>query len=178
MQHIFPCYLWRHYDVINWSSSDAFFVVDFGQFFVFLGYYQKIIYSNVQEFYRKYMAQFLHGKTVVCSFMVKTWSITKRNSSKRSYSSEVTVPICLWKRSPFIKLIGNHLDRRLYLMQLQASSKQLYWKRDPTQMISCNFYEVFKNTFFVEPVGATTSEPSNQTVCSDIIKEISKWNHS
>ena len=152
--------------------------MDFGQFFVFLGYYQKIIYSNVQEFYRKYMAQFLHGKTVVCSFMVKTWSITKRNSSKRSYSSEVTVPRCLWKRSPFIKLIGNHLDRRLYLMQLQASSKQLYWKKDPTQMISCNFYEIFKNTFFVEPLEATASEPSNQAVCSGIIKKISTWNQS
>ena len=121
---------------------------------------------------------FLHGKTVVCLFMVKTWSITKRNSSKRSYSSEVTVPRCLWKRSPFIKLIGNHLDRRLYLMQLQASSKQLYWKKDPTQMISCNFYEIFKNTFFVEPLEATASEPSNQAVCSDIIKKISTWNQS
>ena len=152
--------------------------MDFGQFFVFLGYYQKIIYSNVQEFYRKYMAQFLHGKTVVCSFMVKTWSITKRNSSKRSYSSEVTVPRCLWKRSPFIKLIGNHLDRRLYLMQLQASTKPPHCKKDPTQMISCNFYEIFKNTFFVEPLEATASEPSNQAVCSDIIKKISTWNQS
>ena len=121
------------------------------------------------------MTQFLHGKTVFCSFMVKTWSISKRNSSKRSYSSEVTVPRCLWKRSPFVKLIGNRLDGRLYLMQLQASSKRLFWKRDPTQKISCNFYEVFKNTFFVEPLEATASEPLNQAVCSDIIKKISTW---
>ena len=103
--------------------------------------------------------------------MVKTCSITKRNSSKRSYSSEVTAPRCLWKRSPFLKLIGNHLDRRLYLMQLQASGKQLYWKRDLKKMISCKFYEVFKNTFFVEPLEATASEPSNQPLCSDIIKK-------
>ena len=31
--------------------------------------------------------------------------------------------------------------------------------------------EVFKNTFFVEPLGATASEPSNQPLCSDIIKK-------
>ena len=31
--------------------------------------------------------------------------------------------------------------------------------------------EVFKNTFFVEPLEATASEPSNQPLCSDIIKK-------
>ena len=42
-------------------------------------------------------------------------------------------------------------------------------------MFSCEFYKIFKNTFFIEALGATASECSNQAVCLEIIIKISKW---
>ena len=33
-------------------------------------------------------------------------------------------------------------------IKLLASSLQLYYKETPTQMFSCEFCEIFKNTFF------------------------------
>ena len=36
-------------------------------------------------------------------------------------------------------------------------------------MFFCTFWEVFKNTFFIEAPGATASESSSQAVCLDII---------
>ena len=43
-------------------------------------------------------------------------------------------------------------------MKLQTSSQQFIEKETQTQMFSCKFYEVFKNTFFTEALGATASE--------------------
>ena len=41
-------------------------------------------------------------------------------------------------------------------------------------MFSCNFYKVFKNTFFIEALEATAFESSSQAVCLDIIIKASK----
>ena len=59
-------------------------------------------------------------------------------------------------------------------MQLQASIQQLYLKRDLTKMFSCNFYEVFKYTFFIEALEATASASLSQAVYPDIIIKTSK----
>ena len=40
-------------------------------------------------------------------------------------------------------------------------------------MFSCNFYEVFKNTFFTEVFEATASEFSSQAVYLDVIRKTS-----
>ena len=48
----------------------------------FLGYFQKITLVNLQEFQRKNMAQFLHGKTGVCLFVVKVETLQKENLAK------------------------------------------------------------------------------------------------
>ena len=42
-------------------------------------------------------------------------------------------------------------------------------------MFSCKFYEIFKNTFFLEAIGATAPETSSQAVCLDIVIKTSKW---
>ena len=61
-------------------------------------------------------------------FIVKTWSITKRDSNKRSSSTEAAVPRCFLD---FLRLKGKYLYRNLYLKNLQASSLQLNLKEDP-----------------------------------------------
>ena len=41
-------------------------------------------------------------------------------------------------------------------------------------MFSCKFYKIFKNTFFIDDLGATAFEYLSQTVCQDIIIKTSK----
>ena len=56
--------------------------------FCFLGYFQKQPFKRIsknlkaQEISRKYIAQFLHIKTVIFLFIVKAWSFKKRHTSK------------------------------------------------------------------------------------------------
>ena len=48
----------------------------------------------------------------------------------------------------FAKFGGKHLRQSLFLnKELQASGLQLYLKKTLAQVISCEFSEIFKNTF-------------------------------
>ena len=78
--------------------------------FLFPEVISKINYFNIQEFLRKNIAQSLRGKTVVCLFVVKSWIIAKRESSKRCCSLKAAVPRCLWKGllKNLLKFMGKH----------------------------------------------------------------------
>ena len=53
----------------------------------------------------------------------------------------------------FTKFTGKHLEQTLFfhkvaVKKLQASALQLYWKKTPTQVSSCELCKMFWNTFF------------------------------
>ena len=43
---------------------------------------------------------------------------------------------------------GKHLCLSLFLIKLRPEGMQLYWIETPTQVFSCEIYEIFKNNFF------------------------------
>ena len=47
----------------------------------------------------------------------------------------------------FTIFTGKHLCRSLFFIKLQAGL-QLYYKETPTQVFSCEYFEIFKNTYF------------------------------
>ena len=57
----------------------------------------------------------------------------------------------------FTKFTGKHLYQSLFLIKLQASDLQLYGKETLAQVFSCEFCEIFKNTFFTGHLWATAS---------------------
>ena len=50
----------------------------------------------------------------------------------------------------FANFTGKHLCWSLFLKNLQAEGLQLYLKKTPTRVFSCEIREIFKNTFFTE----------------------------
>ena len=89
---------------------------------------------------RTYMAQFLHVKTDVCSFLVKTWSIMKRDSTKRSCSSGAAV--CLLKthrKTPVPEYLFDEI------VGLQSGT--LLKNRPRRRCFTVNFTRFFKNLF-------------------------------
>ena len=74
------------------------------------------------------MAQFSHGKTVVCSVCSKNLM----HYEKRLLQKALFFRYCssgLFKN--FLKLSRKHLYRSLYLMKLLATSLELYRQRQP-----------------------------------------------
>ena len=57
----------------------------------------------------------------------------------------------------FAKFTGKQLYLGLFIIKLQDSGPQ---KETPTQVLSCEFYEVFKINLFTEPLRATASRCS------------------
>ena len=52
-----------------------------------------------------------------------------------------------------------------YLIKLQVSSLQLYYKETPTQVLSCEFCQFFKSAFFVEYIGTAASDSRPDIFC-------------
>ena len=50
----------------------------------------------------------------------------------------------------FAEFTENHLCWSLFLKKLKAWGMQLYLKETPAQVLFCEFYEIFKSTYFVE----------------------------
>ena len=86
------------------------------------------------------MAQFLHVKTDVCSFLVKTWSIMKRDSTKRSCSSGAAV--CLLKTHRKTAVPEYLFDE---IVGLQSGT--LLKNRPRRRCFAVNFTRFFKNLF-------------------------------
>ena len=59
----------------------------------------------------------------------------------------------------FAKFTGKHLCQRLFFNQVADLSLQLYKKGTLTQVFSCEFSEISKNTFFTEHLWPTASGP-------------------
>ena len=60
----------------------------------------------------------------------------------------------------FANFTEKHLCWSLLLLELHASCLQLYWKEIPTQVLSCQICEIFKNTYFVEHLRTAASDGS------------------
>ena len=92
-----------------------------------LRYFQKIISCKCLGILQD-MAQFSHGKTVVCSVCSKNLM----HYEKRLLQKILFFRYCssgLFKN--FLKLTRKHLYRSLYLMKLLATSLELYRQRQP-----------------------------------------------
>ena len=57
----------------------------------------------------------------------------------------------------FAKFTGKYRARASFWMKLQASGLQLYLKKTLTQVFSCEFCQISKNTFFTEHLWMTAS---------------------
>ena len=57
----------------------------------------------------------------------------------------------------FARFTGMHLHWSHFLIKLLALCLWLYLKETPAQVFSCEFYEVFKSTFFTEHHWITAS---------------------
>ena len=69
----------------------------------------------------------------------------------------------------FNEVAGLHLCWSLFLVTLQTATLfkkdsntgaglQLYYKKTPTEVLYCEIYEIFKNTYFKEHLRTTASE--------------------
>ena len=53
---------------------------------------------------------------------------------------------------------GKHLCWSLFLIKLQAQAPQLYQKETPTQVFSCEYYEISKSSYFEEHLWTAASD--------------------
>ena len=79
----------------------------------------------------------------------KSWGMVKSNRPEVFCEKGVS--------KNFAKFTGKHLRQSLFLIKLQAWGLQLYWKETLTQVFSCEFCELFNDTFFhrTPPVAAS-----------------------
>ena len=68
------------------------------------------------------------------------------NDIVRSSRSQMFFKIGVFKNFAIFK--GKHLCRSLFLIKLQPWRPATLLKRDSTQVFSCEYCEIFKNTFF------------------------------
>ena len=64
----------------------------------------------------------------------------------------------------FAKFTGKHLCQSLFFNQVAGGTCNLIKKETLAQVFSCEFCEIFKNTFFTEHVWATASLPRSNSV--------------
>ena len=79
-----------YYKDTNWSSSIAFFDVDFEHDLVCLDIFRN---NQLEEFSKTTMKRLRNFQENLCRtavFIIKTWNVIKRDS-QRSYTSEVAV---------------------------------------------------------------------------------------
>ena len=65
-------------------------------------------------------------------------------------SEETATGGVLYKKAilkSFTILTGKHLYWSLFLIKLQISRSALYLKESPTQVFSCKYYKIVKNTY-------------------------------
>ena len=93
----------------------------------------KLTLLHLQEFSREYITTFLHCKIVASSVYSKSLNFTERNSSKDLFlQRQAFADVCkIDVLKDFAKFTAKYLYHILHLMKLQASSLQLYCKRDP-----------------------------------------------
>ena len=96
-----------------------------------------------------------HCKRVIYSAYSKSLTFLERNSRDLTLEKHALADVFkLDIIKDFAKFQRKHLHQILYLMNLRASSNIA--KETTAQMLSSEFYEIFKNTFFIEFLQATT----------------------
>ena len=63
-------------------------------------------------------------------------------------------PLEMFYKKPFFKISQYWLENTC----VGVSDLQLFWKETPTQLFSCEYCEIFKNTYFEEHLRTATSE--------------------
>ena len=71
----------------------------------------------------------------------------------------------------------NTCARVSFLIKLQALACNFIKKETPTQVFSCEFYEISKNTFFTKHLWATASEYAWHSLLTDNLKRKLTYNH-
>ena len=84
---------------------------------------------------------------------------------------EVVIKRCSVKKV-FLNIVQNSQENSYvgvsFLIKLQGIEKNI-----PTQLLSCEFYEPFKNIYFVEHLRAATSELLNKLILANNMYQLS-----
>ena len=89
-------------------------------------------------------------------YVLYSFSEPKLFSSKICYRSNLWV--CSIKEIVLKKIdifTGKHMCWSLLLMRLHAFRPATLFKKTPTHVFSCKYYEIFKSTYFEEPLRTT-----------------------
>ena len=121
------------------------------------------------------MAQFLHGKPVACSVYSKNLKHFEKRLLQNILFLRSSCSQKFIKEGLFKEFIKTH--RETSVPELLASSLKLNWKKGPRHRCFPEFYEIFKNAFFIEALGVTASDSSSQAVYHDIIVKTLKYHN-
>ena len=102
-------------------------------------------------------------------FYAKKRDGKQKTAVSRSRCSQMFFKMDVLKN--FANFIGKHLCWSLFLIKLQAwrpVGLQCYEEEIPTQLFTCEIWEIFKNTFFyrTSPVAASGHVIPKQEICS------------
>ena len=64
----------------------------------------------------------------------------------------------------FVILTEKQLGWSLFLKSCRTKGLQLYWKETPTQLFSCEYFEIFKNTYFKKHLWTIASVNSRTVI--------------
>ena len=95
----------------------------------------------------------------ICAIFVKHWTVhnqSKLNCKIQFLCSNQNSTRKIGAFNYFAKFAGKNLSRSPFLIESQAFN--LFRKETPARLFSCEFYEIFKNTCFLEHLRATCSE--------------------
>ena len=91
---------------------------------------------------------------------MKSWLLSRVFDQVQMFAETATHQRCSIK-SLFLKISQDSQENTsvgvTFLIKFQPSNLQIYLKRDSDQRVSCDFCEVFKNTFFAEHLRTTAS---------------------
>ena len=102
---------------------------------------------NVSEYFMKYISGAYYFTLVNKFHCVRVWSIKKVVFTKLllEHNSEVAVGGIF---KSFANFTGKHLCWSLFLIELQTFKPGTLLKGNPTQVFSCNIWEILKTPFW------------------------------
>ena len=117
-----------------------------------------------EVFKNSYFEEHLWTLLLRVSLFMLVWTFSdmnkKRNKLLRKWRSRSSHRRCSVRKGVlrnFSKFTGKHMCKSLSFNKV-AGRLQCYLKRGSTKVLSCEFCEISKNTFFMEHILATASE--------------------
>ena len=117
-----------------------------------------------EVFKNSYFEEHLWTLLLRVSLFMLVWTFSymnkKRNKLLRKWRSRSSHRRCSVRKGVlrnFSKFTGKHMCKNLSFNKV-AGCLQCYLKRGSTKVLSCEFCEISKNTFFMEHILATASE--------------------